>query len=186
MTIAGWCGGSRKRSTSTCALTPPERALGTKSLDGTGDFEGVADSSWDEQLGAATGAWQAFCRTLEATGVEALTKTLTHDEVDLAEGLRHMARMVQLVGISSLENKDTAHPYLWTALDPHRKMGGDNPQGLYLSGPINGTDTFRLSGTRGTARWLSIIVSQSGPAPFGSPSCSCPTCRSDQTERSRC
>jgi hypothetical protein len=47
-------------------------------------------------------------------------------------------------------------------------MGGDNPQGLYLSGPINGTDTFRLSGTRGTARWLSIIVSQSGPAPFGS------------------
>ena len=55
-------------------------------------------------------------------------------------------RMTQLVIVSSLENQDSQHPYLWTALDPHRKMGGDNPQGLYLSGPINGTDTFRVRG----------------------------------------
>ena len=66
-----------------------------------------------------------------------------------------------------MENKDSLHPYLWPALDPHRKMGGDNPQGLYLSGPVNGTDTFRLRGTRGSARWVSIIVSQNGPPPFG-------------------
>ena len=95
---------------------------------------------------------------------EALAKTLTHDEVDLAEGLRHLTRMATLVSLGSLENKDSAHPYLWSALDPHRKMGGDNPQGLYLSGPINGTDTFRLRGTRGSARWVSIILSQNGPA----------------------
>jgi hypothetical protein len=124
-------------------------------------------NTWDEQLATATEAWQGFCRALEATGTEALAKTLTHDEVDLAEGLRHMARMVQLTLIGSLENKDSRHPYLWPALDPHRKMGGDNPQGLYLSGPINGTDTFRLRGTRGSARWVSIIVGQTGPPPYG-------------------
>ena len=122
---------------------------------------------WDEQLQEATAAWRAFCRTLEETGAEALAATLTHDEVDLAEGLRHMARMTQLALLGSLENKDATHPYLWPALDPHRKMGGDNPQGLYLSGPINGTDTFRLRGTRGSARWVSIIVGQKGPPPFG-------------------
>lgn len=122
---------------------------------------------WDEQLEAATAAWQGFCRALEATGTEALAATLTRDEVDLAEGLRHMARMTQLALLGSLENKDATHPYLWPALDPHRKMGGDNPQGLYLSGPINGTDTFRLRGTRGSARWVSIIVGQHGPPPFG-------------------
>jgi len=104
---------------------------------------------------------------LEVTGTEALANTLTHDEVDLAEGLRHMARMARLTLFGSLENRDPLCPYLWTALDPHRKMGGDNPQGLYLSGPINGTDTFRLRGTRGSARWVSIIVGQNGPAPFG-------------------
>ena len=123
--------------------------------------------SWDEQLAAATEAWQGFCRALATTGTEALAKTLTHDEVDLAEGLRHLARMTTLTLIGSLENKDSLHPYLWPALDPHRKMGGDNPQGLYLSGPINGTDTFRLRGTRGSARWVSIIVGQAGPPPYG-------------------
>jgi len=123
--------------------------------------------TWDAQLESATEAWRAFCRTLEATGAEALAKTLTHDEVDLAEGLRHLARMTQLVTLGSLENKDGAHPYLWPALDPHRKMGGDNPQGLYLSGPANGQDTFRLRGSRGSARWLSIILGQSGNPPYG-------------------
>jgi Protein of unknown function (DUF1214) len=124
-------------------------------------------ATWDDQLATATTIWQAYCRTLERTGTAALASTLTHDEVDLAEGLRHMARMAQLTLIGSLENKDSLHPYLWPALDPHRKMGGDNPQGLYLSGPINGVDTFRLRGTRGSARWVSIIVGQAGPPPYG-------------------
>lgn len=123
--------------------------------------------TWEGQLEAATDAWRQFCRALESTGTEALAKTLTHDEVDLAEGLRHLARMTQLVTLGSLENKDSAHPYLWPALDPHRKMGGDNPQGLYLSGPANGQDTFRLRGGPGSARWLSIILGRSGNPPYG-------------------
>jgi len=122
----------------------------------------------DVDLERVTDAWRQFCRTLETTGTDALAKTLSHDEIDRAEGLRHLARMSTLALFGSLENKDPLHPYLWPALDPHRKMGGDNPQGLYLSGPINGTDTFRLRGTRGSARWVSIIVGQSGPPPFGS------------------
>ncbi len=110
---------------------------------------------------------RGFCRALEATGTEALARTLTDDEVDLAEGLRHLGRMARIALLGSLENKDSLHPYLWPALDPHRKMGGDNPQGLYLSGPINGTDTFVLRGVRGSARWVSIIVGQDGPPPYG-------------------
>lgn len=121
----------------------------------------------DEQVAAATSAWKDFCRALETTGTEALSTTLTDDEIDLAEGLRHLARMATLTLFSSFENTDTKHPYLWTALDPHRKMGGDNPQGLYLSARINGTDTYRLSGTQGSARWVSIVLAQAGPPPFG-------------------
>jgi len=124
-------------------------------------------TEWDAQLELATDAWRAFCRQLESTGVDALARTLTHDEIDLAEGLRHLARMSTLTLMSSIENKDPLHPYLWPALDPHRKMGGDNPQGLYLSAPINGTDTFRLRGSPGSPRWISIIVGQQGPPPFG-------------------
>ncbi|WP_197376994.1 DUF1214 domain-containing protein [Mycolicibacterium baixiangningiae] len=123
--------------------------------------------TWNEQLEAATSAWQGLCRALEATGTEALTKTMTHDEIDLAEGLRYLSRLTQLTLMSAVENKDADHPYLWTALDPHRKMGGDNPQGLYLSAPINGTDVYRLRGNRGSARWVSILISQDGLPPFG-------------------
>ena len=83
---------------------------------------------------------------------------MTHDEVDLAEGLRHLARMARLTTVSTFENTDGGDPYLWRALGPDLKMGGDNPQGLYLSCPINGTDTFRLHGTRGSAIWVSVIV----------------------------
>ena len=123
--------------------------------------------TWPENLYTATGAWREFCRALETTGVDALAKTMTKDEIDLAEGLRYLTRIAGLAAFSSMENLDSAHPYLWAALDPHRKMGGDNPQGLYLQAPINGTDTYRLRGDRGSARWVSIIVSQDGLDRFG-------------------
>jgi hypothetical protein len=133
----------------------------------------VTNADWDAQLDAATQAWREWCATLADTGAEALRNTLTHDEVDLAEGLRHLARMVRLTSFSGFENNDGGDPYLWRALGPDLKMGGDNPQGLYLSGPINGTDTFRLHGTRGSAIWVSVIVGrgpsarEAGLAPFG-------------------
>ncbi len=141
--------------------------------------------TWDEQLATATAAWQGFCRALETTGTQALAKTLTHDEVDLAEGLRHLARMAALTLVGSLENKDSRHPYLWPALDPHRKMGGDNPQGLYLSGPVNGVDTFRLRGTRGQPDGYRSSWGRLARRRMAMRS-SCPTWRSPRTARSKC
>jgi hypothetical protein len=131
------------------------------------------DQTWNERLEVASEAWRRWCRTLEETGVAALRGTITHDEIDLAEGLRYLGRMSQLALIGSFENKDSHNPYFWTALDPHLKMGGDNPQGLYLSAPINPTDTFRIVGGRGSARWISAILGRSpaalkeGQEPFG-------------------
>jgi hypothetical protein len=127
----------------------------------------------DDMLTGATEAWRRWCRTLEATGAEVLARTLTDDEIDLAEGVRHLARMATLTLVGSFENKDAGHPYFWPALDPHRKMGGDNPQGLYLSAPVNGTDTFVVRGTRGSARWVSMLTGRgptahaAGLEPFG-------------------
>ena len=115
----------------------------------------------ESRLEAASTAWTAWCRSIESAGLDALSKTITADEIDLAEGVRHLARMVRLTLFSATENHDTSNPYFWTALDPHLKMGGDNPQGLYLSAPINGTDTFRISGTCGSARWVSCILGRS-------------------------
>jgi hypothetical protein len=130
-------------------------------------------TDWNSRLEEASTAWSAWCRAVESAGIDALAKTITHDEIDLAEGVRHLARMARLTLFSATENRGTSNPYFWPALDPHLKMGGDNPQGLYLSAPINGTDTFRISGTCGSARWVSCILGrspaavQAGLAPFG-------------------
>jgi hypothetical protein len=105
----------------------------------------------------AADAWRRWCAAVEEAGVTALERTLTDDDVDAAEGLRHLARMVRLTLASGFENGDAAHPYLWRALGPDLKMGGDNPSGLYLSAPVNGTDTFVVRGTRGSARWVSFL-----------------------------
>jgi Protein of unknown function (DUF1214) len=130
-------------------------------------------TDWESRLEEASTAWSAWCRAVESAGLDALSKTITHDEIDLAEGVRHLARMVRLTLFSATENRNTANPYFWPALDPHLKMGGDNPQGLYLSAPVNGTDTFRITGTSGSARWVSCILGrspagvQAGLPPFG-------------------
>lgn len=121
-------------------------------------------TAWKEQLEDASEAWRRWCRAVESVGLQALQDTITHDEIDLAEGLRHMGRMARLVLQVSTENRDALHPYLWRSLGPDLKMGGDNPQGLYLAAPINGEDTFRVSGTRGSARWLSFLTGRTPAA----------------------
>ncbi len=112
---------------------------------------------WQSDLAIASDTWRAYCAALERTGLEALERCMTHDEIDLAEGLRHLARMSRLTSQSGMENNDSAHPYLARSLGPTVKMGGDNPCGLYLSAPINGTDTFRVAGSRGSAAWVSFM-----------------------------
>ena len=112
----------------------------------------------DAQLAAAVDAWRGWCRALEETGVTVLGQALTTDEIDLAEGLRHLGRASHFVLFGRTENVDSAHPYFWPYLGPHVKIGGDNPQGLYLAAPINPSDTFVIRGTRGSARWFSAVI----------------------------
>lgn len=114
-------------------------------------------------IARATEAWRAWCRTLEKTGVDVLENTMTDDQLDVAEGLRYLTRQSRMTSQHHMENNDTAHPYLSRMLSYDKKAGGDNPQGTYLSAPVNGTDTYRICGTRGTARWVSIIAMRHPP-----------------------
>jgi hypothetical protein len=112
----------------------------------------------DSQLEDAVEAWRGWCRAMEETGAAVLGQALTTDEIDYAEGLRYLGRAAHFVLFGRTENRDSGHPYFWPYLGPHVKIGGDNPQGLYLSAPINPTDTFVIRGTRGSARWFSAVV----------------------------
>ena len=109
-------------------------------------------------------AWRSWCRTLEESGISALNDLASEDELDLAEGLRHLGRVSWVHLLGAVENKDSSNPYFWRSLDPHMKMGGDNPQGLYLTAPLNGTDTFRITGSGGKVAWMSLILGRSPAA----------------------
>ena len=105
--------------------------------------------------------WNTFCEALAQTGTLALDRLHAETDLDLAEGIRYLSRISRLALESEMENQDNLHPYLQRALGPTLKMGGDNPRGLYLKAPINGTDTFRLSGHLGSAAWLSFLSQRS-------------------------
>jgi hypothetical protein len=116
---------------------------------------------FESKLAQATQAWSEWCQALEKTGAATLKNVLTHDDIDLAEGLRYLGRSSHYAMFGEIDNVDSKHPYFWPFLDPHTKIGGDNPQGLYLSAPINPTDTFVVRGKRGSVRWFSAVVMRS-------------------------
>ncbi len=114
-----------------------------------------------QKVAAAKQHWQKFCDSLASTGLQALDNLHIDTDLDLAEGVRYLSRIARLALESELENKDSAHPYLQRSLGPTLKMGGDNPEGLYLAAPINGTDTFQITGSRGSADWISFFAQRS-------------------------
>ena len=106
----------------------------------------------------AQSAWKNYCRKLEQSGLKALENMVEPSELELAEGLRYLTRISVLSLQTEMENCDSHKPHALRSVGPTMKMGGDNPQGHYLKIPINPSDTFRISGTRGNANWLSFQV----------------------------
>jgi len=120
-----------------------------------------------EQDAALRAAWQSFCRELENAGELVFRANAPDNPVTRATGLRLLARNIALALQLELENQDPLHPELMHYFDPVRKQGGDNPDALYVGAPIDGRNTYRISGTRGSAAYLAITVLERGTTPWG-------------------
>ena len=91
-------------------------------------------------------AWTDFCRALEQAGQVVLKGPNT--PLDRAEGLRYLTRLLRNSLYATLENSDADRPR-WQSLDLV-KIGADNPDNVYHSAPVKGTNSYRITGTRGT------------------------------------
>lgn len=111
--------------------------------------------------------WNRFCDSLKEAGDIAFRETAAGNPVDRAAGVRLLSRNIALALAFEMENKDPLHPELMHYFDPMRKQGGDNTDALYVGAPINGTDTYRVSGRRGSARYFSVTVVEKGATPWG-------------------
>lgn len=112
-------------------------------------------------------AWHDFCDRLRDAGELIFRPTTPATTLDRATGLRALARNIGLGLQFELDNNDPRFPELLHYFDPIRKQGGDNTDALYVGAPIDGTHTYRLHGTRGSARYFAITVLEDGKTPWG-------------------
>lgn len=122
------------------------------------------NNSYDREL---TTAWDDFCDQLKAAGRIPFREKVPAHEMDRAAGFRLLARNISLALQFQYENNDPLHPELLHYFDPLRKQAGDNTDALYVGAPINGTDTYRIHGHRGSAKYFAVTTVEGGGTPWG-------------------
>ena len=105
---------------------------------------------------SAPDIWRNFCGELEAAGQDVLTSGLISSELDAAEGVRYLSRLMRIGLEMHLENANPAFPSFYQASHATAKIGADNPDNYYQNATISGGFSYLISGQRGTVPILSF------------------------------
>lgn len=100
--------------------------------------------------------WRDFCRDLEQAGAPVFSADLAVADIDKAEGIRYLTRLLRIGLEMHLEHADPAFPRFYAASHESAKIGSDNPDNFYLNATISGAHSYRIRGTRGTVPILSF------------------------------
>ncbi len=122
------------------------------------------DNPNDTELKAS---WDDFCDRLKGASDLIFRDTTPVHDIDRAKGLRLLARNISLGLQFHLDNHDPNFPEIMHYFDPVRKQGGDNTDAYYSGAPINGVNTYRISGKRGSAQYFAVTVLEDGNTPWG-------------------
>lgn len=112
-------------------------------------------------------AWADFCDELKRAGDIPFGPSVPPHAADRTAGFEVLARNIALALNFQHDYADPRHPELIHYFDPVRKQGGDNTDAVYVGATINGTDTYRISGDRGTARYFAVTAVEKGETPWG-------------------
>lgn len=102
--------------------------------------------------------WEDFCDKLKAAGQVILRPEAPATEIDRAEGWRYLTRVTRIGLDMMLECADPDFPSFYSASHTTAKIGGDNPDNLYLNATVEGRRDYRIRGTRGTVHYLSFAT----------------------------
>ena len=100
--------------------------------------------------------WKDFCKNLEAAGESVLSSDLALSELDKAEGVRYLTRLLRIGLDMHLENANPAFPNFYQASHATAKIGSDNPDNFYQNATISGAHNYRIWGKRGSVPILSF------------------------------
>ena len=100
--------------------------------------------------------WRDFCARLADAGDIILAEDISSDPLDRAEGFRYLSRLTRVGLEMCLESADPNFPYFYRASHETAKIGADNPDNVYWTATVSGTNTYRIRGRRGTMTYFSI------------------------------
>lgn len=102
--------------------------------------------------------WQGLSKTLQRAGELVEKATKDSDFLDRTEGYRHTLRLLHHSLDIFMENADPLRPIFKRAITPTVKYFGDNPDVFYDYAPVEGSQTYRIRGNRGTVTYLGFII----------------------------
>ncbi|MCV7396779.1 hypothetical protein [Mycobacterium paraseoulense] len=103
-------------------------------------------------------AWSEFCARLQEAGEQVFKQANPASGVHRVDAYRFLTQNLGQAFDLALETHDTRYPVLHTFCGPTRKLGGDCADFTYQQAWIDGQSTYRLAGTRGTARFFNVTV----------------------------
>jgi len=103
-------------------------------------------------------AWRDFCAKLAAAGEVLLAPDVPDDSLVRAEGARYLSRLTKLALEQYVEATDTDFPFFYQLSHTTGKIGADNPDNHYLNASIRGDCDYRITGTRGSMFYFSIVA----------------------------
>ncbi len=107
---------------------------------------------------ALQSAWTQFCAQLQQAGEQVFKQANPPSGAHRVDACRFLTQNLGQAFDLALETHDTRYPALHTFCGPTRKLGGDCADFTYQQAWIDGQSTYRLSGTRGTARFFNVTV----------------------------
>jgi len=103
-------------------------------------------------------AWNAFCDHLKDAGTRVFKDYNPALPLHRADGFRFLTQNLGQAFDLALETKDPRYPALHAFCNPTRKLGGDAADFTYVQAWIDGRSIYKISGNRGTARFLNFTV----------------------------
>jgi hypothetical protein len=104
--------------------------------------------------------WAEFCDDLKVLGATLGRAETPEDELTVAEGIRHLSRLVRIGLEANVEALGPLTPGLIQLVDETKKFGCDNPNTLYQNAAVDGRHTYRISGRRGSVDYLSFTTQE--------------------------
>ncbi|WP_372809743.1 hypothetical protein [Litorivivens sp.] len=108
-------------------------------------------------------SWQEFCRRLEQAGEQVFKDHNPATDLHRADAMRFLMQNVGQAFDLGFETRDPAFPTLHAFCTPNCKLGGDAADFTYHQAWISGDYVYRVTGQRGTARFINFTVQGERP-----------------------